>query len=173
MAMDTTRRRLIGGVAGSIVLASRFGQASSLTYQPLFHIARNKNANIVQYDAAVVATDKLDAQAPVVCYWVNLATNGGREGLSSLERRAYGFQVKPEGGGSWLLYLNATRNRSIRVVFWQGRWVAQVLIGKRSAVLTRIYVFADESAVIPQVRWIELFGLDMITSAQLNERLKP
>lgn len=171
--MGTTRRNLVGGMVGSILLASRLGRANAAMYRPLFHIARNKNANIVQYDAALVAPDMLDARAPVVCYWINLATDGGREELSSLERRAYGFRATPESSGSWLLYLNATRDRSIRVVLWQDRWVAQVLINKRSAVLSRIYVFADESALVPSVRWVDLHGVDMITSAQITERIKP
>lgn len=159
-------------MVGSLVLGPRVGRANAVRYQPLFHIARNKNANIVQYDAALVATDKLDPQTPVVAYWINLATDGSREGLTSLQRRAYGFKVAAEPGGSWLLYLNATRDRAIRVVLWQGRWIAQVLIDKRSAVLSRIYVFADESAVVPRVRWVDLHGVDMITSAPLTERIK-
>lgn len=170
--MSTTRRKLIGGAIGSTLLAAGLGRASVVSDQPLFHIARNKNANIVQYDAALVAADRLDPKAPIVCYWINRATNGEREKLTPLERRAYGFEVRPEPGGSWLVYLNATRDRAIRVVLWQGRWIAQVLIGGRSAVLTRIYVFADESAVVPRVRWVDLFGVDMITSAQLTERIK-
>lgn len=166
----TTRRTLLGGAAA--VLLSRRADAGQV-YQPLFRVERNKNANIVQYDAVLENREKLVPKQPVASYWVMLAEDGRREGLTSLDKRAYGFKVLPEPSGSWLLYLNATKDRSIRVVHWQGRWVAQILIKGRSAVLGRIYVFADESAFIPRVRWIDLFGVDMVTGAAVSERLEP
>ena len=167
----TTRRMLLGGAAAALL--SRRAVAGGQVYQPLFRVERNKNANIVQYDAVLESREKLTSKQPVACYWVMLAEDGRREGLTSLDKRADGFKVAPEPGGSWLLYLNATKDRSIRVVHWQGRWVAQILIKGRSAVLGRIYVFADESALIPRVRWIDLFGVDMVTGAAVSERLEP
>jgi hypothetical protein len=119
------------------------------------------------------APDKLDPRGPVIAYWVMLAKDGRRESLTSLDERAYGFKVTPEQGGSWLLYLNATRDRCIRVLRWQGRWVAQVVIRGRSAVLSRIFVASDESAFIPRVKWVDLFGVDMETGKPLTERLEP
>ena len=165
-----TRRSILGGAA--VLLLPRVALAAR-TYQPLFRIERSKNANVVQYDAVLESPEKLDPRGPVIAYWIMLAKDGRREGLSSLDERAYGFKVAPEKGGSWLLYLNATRDRSIRVVRWQGRWVAQVVIAGRSAVLTKIFVSSDESAFIPRVRWVDLFGVDMVNGKALTERLKP
>jgi hypothetical protein len=159
-----------------LVLLASFGDARAGApprAQPLFRIERSKNANVVQYDAVLASDEALDRRTPVVAYWILLAEDGRREGLSALERRAYGFKVSPEPGGSWLLYLNATSDRALRVVRWQGRWVAQVVIHGRSAVLSRIYVASDESGLLPSVRWIELYGVDMITGQPLVERLKP
>lgn len=143
------------------------------SYQHLFHIERSKNANIVQYDAVLVAPDRLDADEPVVGYWIQKAEDGRREGFNFLDKRAYGFKVAPEQDGAWLLYMNATRDRSIRVLRWQGRWVAMAVIAGKPAVLERMYVSTDESALIPSVRWIDLIGKDMKTGKPLTERLKP
>ncbi|MDF2692104.1 MAG: hypothetical protein K0S65_487 [Labilithrix sp.] len=165
-----TRRAALGATAG--LLLSPAAMAAP-TYQGLFRIERSKNANIVQYDAVLASRDKLDPKEPVVAYWVLHAEDGRREGLTSLDRRAYGFKVRAEPNDRWLLYLNASRDRSIRVLRWQGRWVAQIVIGGRSAVLERMYVSSDESALIPRVRWIDLFGTDMETGKPLTERLKP
>ncbi|MBX3260487.1 MAG: DUF4833 domain-containing protein [Labilithrix sp.] len=170
MALRLSRRSAIGGVAA--VLASGDAVAAPV-YVPLFRIERSKNANVVKYDAVLETAERLAARGPVVAYWVLLAEDGRREGLSSLDRRAYGFRVAPEPSGSWLLYLNAAKDRAIRVVLWQGRWVAQVLIGGRSAVLSRMYVSSDESAFIPRVRWVDLFGVDMVNGKAITERLKP
>lgn len=165
------RRAMLGG-AVTLMLAPRAALAAR-TYRPIFRIERSKNANIVQYDAVLAAEDKLDPRGPVIAYWVMLAKDGRRESLTSLDQRAYGFKMVPEKDGSWLLYLNATRDRCIRVVFWQGRWVGQVVIGGRSAVLSKIFVSSDESAFIPRVKWVDLFGVDMVTGKPLTERLKP
>lgn len=165
-----TRRRFLG--AAALALVARPALAAR-TYQGLFRIERSKNANIVQYDAAIDGPDKLDVKEPVIAYWIQKAEDGHRESLSILDRRAYGFKVVAEKDGSWLLYMNATRDKTIRVVHWQGRWVAQAVIQGKSAVLDRMFVATDESAFLPRVRWIDLFGTDMTTGAQLTERLKP
>lgn len=170
MARETTRRAALGGTIALIVPGAA---AAGPIYVPLFRIERSKNANVVQYDAVLRQVDKLDPKTPVICYWVLKAEDGRREGLTALERRAYGFKVAPEGGGSWLLYLNATSDRSIRVLRWQGRWVAQIVIRGRSAVLERIYVETNESGLIPSVRWVDLYGSDMETGRRLTERLRP
>lgn len=171
MGAPLIRRRMLLS-ATAVALYGRRAEASP-TYQTLFRIERNKNANIVQYDAAVVAPDLLETREPVVAYWLLKAEDGRREALTALDRRAYGFKIAPERGGTWLLYMNATRDRSIRVLPWQGRWRSQIVIRGKSALLERMFVFADESAFVPHVRWIDLFGVDMVSGQPLTERLKP
>jgi hypothetical protein len=162
------------GIATTTTTTRTALAAPPRTYQNLFRIERNKNANIVQYDAVLEAPDRLDSKSPVVGYWVLLAEDGRREEVTGLARRAYGFKVVPENGtSSWLLYLNATSDRSIRVLRWKDKWLAQTVIQGKNAMLTRLYVFADESAFIPSVRFIDLFGTDLVTGAALTERLKP
>ncbi|MBX3203722.1 MAG: DUF4833 domain-containing protein [Labilithrix sp.] len=164
-----SRRSALGGAAVALVSGSAVAGA---IYQPLFRIERSKNANVVQYDAVLESLDKLVPSGPVAVYWILLAEDGRREGLSALDRRAYGFKVAAEPGGSWLVYLNAAKDRSIRVLRWQGRWAAQIVIGGKSAVLTRMFVASDESAFIPRVKWVDLFGVDMVTGQPVTERLK-
>jgi hypothetical protein len=168
--VSTRRAALLGGIAalaGSPVLAS------TRTYRHLFHIERSKNANIVQYDAVEEGSGRLDSKAPVVAYWIMRAEDGRRESLTFLERSAYGFDVRPEPGGSWLVKLKSLPDRTLRVLLWRGRWVAQAVIRGRSAVLERVFVEADDSGLVPSVRWIDLFGVDMVTGALLTERLRP
>lgn len=170
MPGEISRRAAIGGAATLLVSNA---VAAGPVYVPLFHIERSKNANIVQYDAVLARSDALDARTPVICYWVLAAEDGRRDGLSVLDRRAYGFRVAPERGGSWLLYMNAATDRSIRVLRWQARWVAQVVLASRSAILQRMYVMSDESGLVPSVRWVDLFGIDMVTGEPITERVKP
>ena len=142
--------------------------------QPLFRIARSKNANIVQYDAIEVAPRRLELRQPVVGYWIMLAEKGQREELTSLEQRAYGFRIHAEREGlSYLMVLRAVPDRSIRVFHWNGRWIAQLRLQNKNAVLERVFVSSEEGALLPRVRWIDLFGHDIVTGAPLTERLTP
>jgi len=50
--------------------------ADDRAHDALFRIERNKNANIVQYDARVAEDGKLDSKQPVVGYWIRLADKG-------------------------------------------------------------------------------------------------
>src|SRR4030043_353480 len=63
----------------------------------LFIIERSKNANVVHYDARLTADGKLDPKEPVIAYWILLAEDGRRKGLSWIEKKmAYGFTIKPD-----------------------------------------------------------------------------
>jgi hypothetical protein len=166
---ELSRRVFVASMA-SVALA-KAGPPRAHQQHPLFFIARSKNANVVQYDAIEKAEHQLDPSQPVVAYWVIRAEDGRREELSLLDRRAYGFRVVPERSDAWLLYLNAVPTRAIRVLSWQGRWVAQMVISTVSAVLLRIYVTTDEGGFYPRVRSIEVFGTNMITGRPVSERL--
>jgi Domain of unknown function (DUF4833) len=57
-------------------------------YLPLFVIERSTNANVVYYDARVTKSGKLNAEEPVVAYWIMLAGNGRREELNPIEKES-------------------------------------------------------------------------------------
>src|SRR5688572_642291 len=69
----------------------------SLAQRPagLFFIERNKNANIVVYEANLAADGLFDAKNPVHAYWLMKAEKGQREELNKIEREmAYGYSVR-------------------------------------------------------------------------------
>src|SRR4051794_4876468 len=99
--MLSTRRALLLGAA--TLMSGVDARADAARAQPLFVIARSKNENLVHYDACVREHGRLDPDDPVVAYWVMLAEDGRREGLSWLERRlAYGFSTNVRAGGDAL-----------------------------------------------------------------------
>lgn len=179
IATPLPRRAFLAG-SGAVLLGAA---PLPLRYESLFHIERNKNANIVQYDAVLEAPDRLLAKSPVVAYWVLLAEDGRREGLNFFDRRGYGFKVVPEpsngngnGNGSvpsWLFYLGPAPDRTIRIMLWQQKWIAQMMLAGKNTRLTHLYVKADESAFLPSVRYVDVFGVDLVTGAKVTERLRP
>lgn len=174
--MSRSRRGVLAGAA-AIALA-RGALAAAPPRVPLFRIARSKNANVVLYEAVPATATTLHPRTPVAATWLLLAEDGRREPLSGLEERAYGFRVAREArrageGEAWVLALRAVKDRSLRVLQWGGRWVAQVVVGGRSAVLDRVFVQTDESGLVPSVRWLDVHGTDMVTGKPVVERVRP
>ena len=140
----------------------------------LFFIERNKNANIVVYEANLARDGLFDTREPVQAYWLMKAERGQREELNKIEREmAYGFDVRLTDNrkGAWLT-LVAYRAQPIHLVVGSGGVRPEAQIAGRKAHLTKIYVKAS-SGLIPSVDYVELFGIDVATGKPLTERRKP
>ena len=163
-----------------IALASVPGLAlagdDGLRAQRLFHIERNKNANIVVYDAMVEADGNLPKKdrKTVEVYWLRLAEDGRRRKLKRIERRlAYGIKVKGRTGNRLTLKMRAKIGRPLTVDGVDGVYRAFIEIAGRPAILERVYIFAEEKAVMPEVKYLELFGTDLETGEEAYEKLEP
>ena len=142
--------------------------------QRLFHIERNKNANIVAYDARVETGRSLRKKDPVEVYWLKLAEDGARKKLKRIERRmAYGFKVRDQQGDRLRLEMKADIGRDIFVEAVDDTFSALIDIDGRRAILERIYIFADESGIMPKVEYLELFGTDLETREARYEKYLP
>lgn len=169
----STRRAIVLG--GATFVASFAAFAGGVRAQPLFVIARSKNANVVHYDARVHESGRLDAGEPVVAYWIMRAEDGRREGLGFFERRlAYGFTTSFEVGGDVLrLKLKAFSRRDLLLRRdGSGRFHAETTIAGHPARLERIFVASDESGITPSVRYLDLFGR-LPEGARVSERILP
>ena len=83
--------------AGSgVLLAGRRPRPRSKT-SPLFIIERNKNANVVHYDARLTADGKLDPKEPVIAYWV-MRCRGRSPGETQLDREENGLRFYRQAG---------------------------------------------------------------------------
>lgn len=142
-------------------------QAKELTRQGLFHIARNHNANIIQYDAQIGRDGKLDARDPVVAYWIRLAEEGQEKELSWVQRKfAYGFKAKYHAGeDKAVLKMAAKIGRKIRVGITGGRYRAITEISGRPAYIESIYISAHGKGLSGKVDYIEFHGIDTETGA--------
>jgi hypothetical protein len=111
----------------------------------------------------------------VTAMWLMLAGKGEREGLTFLERAfGFGFETRaaPSGPGVWLT-LNALKDRVVRVGEQGGCPVAVTSIGGHDGVLKHIYVKASDGFFLPSVEYVEIFGADPGTGAELYEKVVP
>lgn len=169
-----TRRAVLFGAAA--LATGLDASASDVRTDPLFVIARSKNANEIHFDARVKRGGRLDASDPVVAYWIMRAEDGRREALTWLERRfAYGFSTTLEGhGDAARLALLVFPSRAIAVRrAANGRFRAETTIAGGPAQLFRIFVMAKEGGLTPSVRYVDLFGVRLSDGAPVTERILP
>ena len=144
------------------------------TAQRLFHIERNKNTNIVVYDAQVLPDSNLAEEDPVTVYWLKLAEGGHRKELKGIEKKmAYGFSVESREGNRLVIEMKADVGRNLVVDMHEGVYRAFMEIDGRQALLEKIFIFAKEKFPIPDVKYLELFGVDVETGEDLYEKLEP
>ncbi len=173
-------RSTVRGVGRTAVLAlgvlalAAIAVADDAAVQRLFHIERNKNANIVAYDARIEADGTLRKKDPVEVYWLKLAEDGARKKLKRIERRmAYGFKVKDQQPDRLRLDMKADIDRDIFVSAVDDTFRALIDIDGQRSILERIYIFADESGIMPKVKYLELFGADLETREARYEKIVP
>ena len=142
--------------------------------QRLFHIERNKNANIVVYDALVLPDSNLVKKDPIIVYWLKNAEGGHRKDLKWIEKKkAYGFKEKSREGNRVVIDLVADVQRNLVVDYHEDGYRAIIEISGRQALLDRIYIFAEETGVLPTVKYLELFGTDLETGEEAYEKFLP
>jgi hypothetical protein len=143
--------------------------------QSLFIIKRNKNANVVHYDARLTADGKMDPGEPVIAYWVMRAEDGRRENLNWMEKeKGYGFDIKPDPTVSgYKMRLMAAPQKQITLRKEGDAIRAEIVIGGRPSVLEMIYINASESLTGPKVHYIVLYGKDLKTGGQRSQKIVP
>ena len=141
---------------------------------PLFRIERNKNKNIVQYDACLLQNNNVSESDPIHAYWV--LANGKKEELSLVEsKEAYGIQSKEKlGENKFRVVLAALKDRSLIVQKMKAGYKAVTQISGELSILERVYVQSEERTVgLPKVQYVDLFGRSVKTNKPVKERITP
>ena len=157
------------------VFVSMAIQAAELERNPLFKIERNKNANIVQYDAQLEDDGRLHHNKPVVAYWVRLAHGGEIKELSWIQRRfAYGFKARVDREAvSAELEMVADIGRPIMVMKHEGRYRATTRMADAECVIGTIFIHSSGGGLSTKVNYTEFHGVDVVSGETCYEKLEP
>ena len=141
----------------------------------LFRIERNKNANIVQYDARVTEDGKLDSKQPVVGYWIRLADKGQVQELTWIQDKfAYGFTAKLNKQKDMAtLDMVAKLGRSLVVRQDGGDYRAVGRIDGVDSYIEKIFIHATGKGASTKVNYIELYGKAVNNGNDQYERFSP
>lgn len=136
----------------------------------LFKIERNKNANVVMYDARLDLNGNINKKNPVDAYWILYAKQGQREEITAFEKKAYGYNVTDDDDNSYNLVLKAVKDRPMKIVLVNGEYKAEILINNEKAYLSSVCVSASD-ALIPKVSYIILTGTKINTGKKVTEKI--
>ncbi|MDR2399243.1 MAG: DUF4833 domain-containing protein [Endomicrobium sp.] len=140
--------------------------------KPLFRIERNKNANVVMYDARLDANGNIDKKNPIDAYWILFTKQGQRKEISAFEKKAYGYNATEKKDNSYNLVLKAVKDKPMTIVLVNGEPKAEILINNKEAYLSSVYVSASD-ALIPKVSYLILTGTDQKTGTKVTEKIIP
>lgn len=143
----------------------------------LFYLQRSSNANTVVYDAKLLASGRLDPERPVDVYWLRYNTDGERRGLNFAERKfAYGVEATPvdDDVGGYRVHIAALSDRPFRLFLDQAGVVQAVMeLGGRPVRLQSVYLELTEGGLLPGVRHIDIFGVELASGRPVHERIIP
>jgi len=167
--------KLVGFLIFTLFFVPVFLYAEVSSRQALFKIERNKNANIIQYDAQIGADGKLLKKEPVAAYWVRLADKGQVQELSWVQRTfAYGFNVKINRNKDTVeLDMKADIGRTITVKREGDDYRATARIEGSVSYIEKIFIHATGKGMTTTVDYIELHGDDVKTGDKRYEKFVP
>ncbi len=144
--------------------------------QTLFYIERSKNKNRVYYDANINLEGTINNEQPIDVYWINLEEEyGKRKELTYIQEKfAYGYRFTKINDRLFEIKLKAFQNRPMLLLFdSKGMAKIQMRIQKKQAHLHRVYIKAIDRGIATKVEYVELYGIDIVTRAEIYEKLYP
>jgi hypothetical protein len=145
------------------------------TINRLFYIQRNHNKNTVMYDANFNANGILNEDKPINVYWIRYEEGGRSMELRAIEKKfAFGVKCKKIEG--------QTNQYKVKLVAYDERefllkqetpFKASFygFIDKKQAKLNYMYIFADNSGLMPDVKYVELYGTEISTENKVYEKV--
>ncbi len=142
----------------------------------LFYLQRTPNTNTIICELNQ-SNGVIDKDEPVKVMWIRYTEQRQREKLSWLQRTfAYGLNEKDLGNGVYELRFVSYKKVPMYLMKWSvdNKEHVFVTIGGRQAILNRIYIQIDPGGTFwsPNVKYLELKGVDAQNGKELVERLK-
>lgn len=141
----------------------------------LFYIQRSANSNTVIYAANLDAQGRPNPGDPVNVYWRWYNVDGHKKPLNFFERMmAFGVNVEHQPSASNAIAFNVAALPEMQMFLERdsrGGPEAVVQMGGHMARLVYAYLQVDDHGFMPDVRSIDLFGVDTATGRALHEHI--
>ncbi|MGN7203898.1 DUF4833 domain-containing protein [Pedobacter sp. SAFR-022] len=142
----------------------------------LFHLQRDPNTNTIIYELNLKEDGKVDPEKPVNIYWLRYADKGQKEDLSYVQRKfAYGLQTKALGNDEYELRFVSHKKLPLYLKRspLDKKYHVYIDANNKRIMLDRVFVRIEGGSYwLPNVRYVELTGMNAKTQAPIVERLK-
>lgn len=140
----------------------------------LFYLQRDPNTNTIICQLNKNKNGEVDADKPVNVFWMRYQEQGQRAELNLIQKKfAYGISTKPLGNERYELkfvsyskfpmYLMKDKNKQYHVY---------ATINKKQLIINRIYVHIEGGSFwVPNVKYVEISGVDNATGSETVERM--
>lgn len=142
----------------------------------LFYLQRDPNTNTIIYELNWNEDGTLNADDPIHPYWKLYAKQQQCVELSMLQRKfAFGVSTKALGNDKYDIRILSYKKIPLTLMKGtDGKYHIFVTILNKQAILNRVFVRIDGGPVwSPNVKFMELRGIDTATGKLIAERLKP
>jgi len=144
------------------------------TDKMLFYIQRNHNENTIIYDALFTKNGDLNPEKPIDVYWIRYQEDSSRKDLKWVEKKyAYGVNWEEIEGkkNEYDVELVADEERPFTLkLIAPNKAALFTKIDGHNAILEHLYIQADNSGFWPEVKYIELYGIDAKSKEPVYEK---
>ena len=140
----------------------------------LFFLQRTPNTNTIVCELNFI-NGIVNKDDPIHVFWIRYQDKGQLEDLNYVQRKfAYGINSKEIGENKY--ELNFVSYKKYKMYLMKGadkQFHVFTNINKKQAILTRIYIEINGGTFwAPNIQYVELTGIDILTRTVVKERLK-
>lgn len=153
----------------------KFPTPSGISNQ-LFYLQRDPNLNTIICELNVNSSGDLDKKEPIKVYWIRYGDKGEREELNYIQRKfAYGIQSKAIGNDQYELRFVSHKKLPMYLIKSADdkKYHVYVSVNNKKIQLERIFVRIEGGSFwLPNVKYVELKGINTANKTQIIERIK-
>jgi len=126
----------------------------------VFYIQRNQNISTVIYELNLDSENNINPSRPLNIYWKHYCKEREDKEINHIQRKlAYGINHAFINDN--ILKINIVSYTKYDIFISknnEGMYIASSEINGKMAILSNVYVFAEEIGAFPIVRYVELYG---------------
>lgn len=142
----------------------------------LFYLQRDPNTNTIIYELNLNAKAEVNRAEPILVYWLRYDDNDEKKDLSYIQRKfAYGIQTKEIAKDQW--EIRFVSHKKIPMYLMQSKedqkYHVYVTVNNKKIELSKIFVRIEGGSFwLPNVKYVELTGINTATGTPVVERIK-
>ena len=140
----------------------------------LFYIQRNHNQNTIAYEINRLHDGRINEEYPMHVFWIRYSDQGEQKELNFIQNKlAYGYLSKKISCKCFEFSFVSYEEKKFYIDQKPcGNFAVYTKINGENALLTNVYVFAEDLGIFPKVKYLEFYGYSAKNSIPLYQKIK-